>query len=143
MKFYGLKTRLMSPFGPFGIPMPTTEEFTRDYVEIPLVLGELTFIPGETVIMAQDDSRSDIPEYTPVWSLTIVSDSDDKFEYIINNTNNPKIISREKTEHKGIKFYRLKSDLGFGRKKSRKYKTRKYKTRKYKRSRLSRRKKHH
>jgi len=157
MKFYGLKTRLR-PVSPFGIPMPTTEEFTRDYVEIPLVVGELTFIPGETVIMAQDDSRTDIPEYTPVWSLTIASDSADKFEYIIDNTNKPKIISREKTERKGIKYYRLKSDLGFGRKKSRKYKTRKYKTRKYKtrkyktrkyktrkykRSRLSRRKKHH
>jgi len=138
MKFYGLKTRLISPYGTFGIPMPTTEEFTRDYVEIPLVKGNFTFIPGESVIMAQNDSRTDIPEYTPVWSLTIASDSADKFEYITNNTSNPNIISSEKTERKGIKLYRLKSGLGGGRKKSRRYKTRRYK-----RSRLSRRKKHH
>jgi len=133
MKFYGLETRL----SPVGIRMPTTEKLTRDYVEIPLVKGNFTFIPGETVIMAQNDSRSDIPKYTPVWSLTIASDSADKFEYVAN-ISKPDIKSHKKAERKDLKFYRLKSGLGGGRKKSRRYKTRRYK-----RSRLSRRKKHH
>jgi hypothetical protein len=57
-------------------PLPSIDEWTEDpskYVEIPVIVGELIFIPGENVIIALDRGPLGSPEYTPVFCATIIS----------------------------------------------------------------------
>jgi len=100
----------MSVPEPACLPLPTIAEFTAvpsKYVEIPVIVGQFTFIPGENVILAGHNPT------TPIWCITISGETLTDFTQIINYENAPPsqpITCAKQTAinlYPHYKFYRL------------------------------------
>jgi hypothetical protein len=94
-------------------PFPTSNELTAvpsKYVEIPVIIGENTFIRRETVILAVARGPPGRLYYQPVHCVTIEGETDTELRLRFNNTSDRRVVLSPKELYANSpnhKFYRL------------------------------------